>query len=159
MYLGNDRIYSRFNWDCLTTHTFAPSTIHSLRLDTRVANAPSSTGFGRIWLNSTLTLYLTYSRHRRYICVQQWLSALSATRPRGTPLSRFTSMHLCVKRTGLSSTINVTIVRSIWTHSRRRPAQTINLLRRHKRRIRDAAQSKKYVLAHSHSHELLLIGE
>lgn len=37
--------------------------------------------------------------------------------------------------------------------------QLISILRRHKRRVRDVSQSKRYVLSHKHSHELLIIGE
>lgn len=38
-------------------------------------------------------------------------------------------------------------------------SQLIEILRRHKRQVRDASQSKKYVLSQKDSHELLLIGE
>ncbi len=37
--------------------------------------------------------------------------------------------------------------------------QLIGILRRHKRRVTDVSQSKRYVLSHKHSHELLIIGE
>lgn len=37
-------------------------------------------------------------------------------------------------------------------------SQLIEILRRHKRQVRDASQSKKYVLSQKASHELLLIG-
>jgi adenine-specific DNA-methyltransferase len=38
-------------------------------------------------------------------------------------------------------------------------SQLIEILRRHKRQVRDASQSKKYVLSQKASHELLLIRE